>query len=107
MKVGEFKGELPKAVVQAVLSGKACFFGEFRTGMAASFSGKAGRVFKKATCTVETQTGVVSVNEFLPDGVDVATWKPPFEKGTMVYGEIRGWVEESGAQVATAKLIAV
>lgn len=106
MKVSEFKGELPKSVQQSVVSGNGVFFGEFRTGIASEFSGKGGRVFKKATCTVETATGVISVVEFLPDTVDVKTWKPPFEKGTMVYGEVRGWQTESGAVIANARLCA-
>ena len=102
----ETKSKLPQAVLDLLASGNILFYGEFRRGVAVEFSGKGNRVFHQSKCTVETERGVITVTEFLPDSVDWKTWQPPFAKGTMVYGVVRSVEENSGVQVANAKLFA-
>ena len=106
---GQPASALPHAVIEAIQQGKVVFFGEFRGGVAVEFAGKGNRLFHQSKCSIETNNGAgnITVTEFLPDTVDWTTWKPPFAKGTMVYGVCRGLEESSGAMVATAKLIPV
>ena len=98
--------KLPEAVLQALAEGRVVFYGEFRRGLAVEFSSKGGKVYHQSKCTVETETGTITVTEFLPDTMDWKAWLPPFPKGTMVYGICRGLEESSGVLVASAKLVA-
>ena len=95
---------LPPAVAKAVIEGRVVFYGEFRRGLAVEFSAKGGRFFHQSKCTVETETGTITVAEFLADDVDWKAWKPSFNKGQMVYAVCRGREESSGVLVASAKL---
>ncbi len=99
--------KLPPLVVEAVAKGRVVFYGEFRRGIAVEFSGKGNRVFHQSKCSVETETGTITVTEFLPDGVDWKAWVPPFAKGTMVMCVCRSLEESSGVQVASGKLSAI
>lgn len=107
LKTNENKRQLPQPVVEAIYAGKVVFYGEFRRGTAVEFGGKGGRLFHQSKCIVETETGVVTVTEFLPDGVDWKAWVAPFTKGQMVMGECRSLEEASGAVIAGAKLVAL
>lgn len=98
---------LPPAVLKAVAEGRVVFYGEFRRGVAVEFSGKGNRLFHQSKCSVETETGTITVTEFLPDGVDWEKWVAPFQKGQMVMCVCRQLEESSGVQVASGKLIAV
>lgn len=98
---------IPKMVTDEIAKGRVVFYGEFRRGLAVEFSGKGNRLFHQTKCTVETETGTITVTEFIPDGVDWKAWVPPFKKGQMVMGVCRGLEETSGVLVASAKLIAV
>lgn len=96
--------QLPSAVIEALAKGRVVFYGEYRRGLAVEFSGKGNRLFHQSKCTVETETGTITVTEFLPDTTDWTKWQEPFKKGTMVYGVCRGLEENSGVLVANAKL---
>ena len=96
--------QLPQVVADAVLKGQVVFYGEFRRGLAVEFSGKGNRLFHQSKCSVETETGTITVTEFLPDGFDWQKWQPPFPKGTMVYCVCRGLEESSGVMVASGKM---
>ena len=98
---------LPPPVVKAISEGRVVFMGEFRRGQAVEFSGKGNRLFHQAKCSVETETGTITVSEFLADGVDWKAWQPPFPKGTLVYCVCRGLEETSGVLVASGKLFPV
>jgi hypothetical protein len=95
---------LPSPVALAVASGKIVFYGEFRRGLAVEFSGKGGKVFHQSKSSVETESGTITVAEFLPDNVDYTKWAPSFTKGDMVFGVVRTCEESSGVQVVQAKL---
>ena len=99
--------QLPAAVQEAIYAGGVVFYGEFRRGAAVEFGGKGGRLFHQTKCVVETENGVITVTEFLPDGADWKSWVPPFTKGQMVLGVCRSLEEASGAVIASAKLVAV
>src|SRR6267142_6848988 len=71
--------KLPVAVTEAVAKGRVVFYGEFRRGTAVEFSGKGNRVFHQSKCSVETETGTITVTEFLADGVDWTKWVAPFQ----------------------------
>ncbi|HVU27395.1 MAG TPA: hypothetical protein VHG71_06625 [Verrucomicrobiae bacterium] len=103
----EAKTELPKPLLEALAKGRIVFYGEFRRGQAVEFSSKGGKVYHQTKCTVETDTGTITVTEFMPDGVDWQNWKAPFTRGQMVYGVCRTVEEQSGVQVTSAKLYAV
>jgi hypothetical protein len=95
---------LPKPVLEAVAKGRVVFYGEYRRGLAVEFSGKGNKLFHQSKQTVETETGTITVTEFLPDTVDWKTWAEPFKKGQMVFAICRGLEESSGVLVANAKL---
>jgi len=86
------------------MKGRVVFTGEFRRGVAVEFGGKGGKLYHQTKCSVETESGTITVVEFLPDEVKWNEWVAPFQKGQMVYGVCRGLEETSGVQVATAKL---
>jgi hypothetical protein len=99
--------QLPAAVLKALMEGRVVFYGEFRRGLAVEFSGKGGKLFHQSKCSVETETGTITVTEFLADGVDWKAWQAPFVKGTMIYCVCRGLEESSGVLVASGKMFAV
>lgn len=98
--------KLPDVLLDHLAKGRVVFYGEFRRGIAVEFSGKGNRVFHQSKCTVETETGTITVTEFLPDDVDWTKWQPPFAKGTMVYCLVRSAEENSGVQVVSGKMFA-
>ena len=99
--------KIPPTVAEAIAKGRVVFYGEFRRGIAVEFSGKGNRVFHQSKCSIETDTGTITVTEFLQDGVDWTKWVPPFPKGTMVMCVCRSLEESSGVQVASGRLEAI
>lgn len=98
------KGKISGPLEKALLEGRVVFTGEFRRGIAVEVSAKGGKVFHIAKCTVETESGTITVSEFLPDSVNYLEWKPPVAKGTQVFCVCRGLEETSGVLVASGKL---
>ena len=95
---------VPDEVLKALLQGRVVFYGEFRRGAATEFAGKGNKLYHQSKCTVETETGTITVTEFLADDVKWQEWAAPFQKGQMVYGIVRGAEETSGVLVVQAKL---
>jgi hypothetical protein len=98
-----------KAVLDAAAMGRLFIVGEYRGGVANEFSGddkKTGRrrSYKKVQYTVETGGPTWLVTEFLPDDVDLKTWKPPFQKGDKVFVDVTAAVPNKGRLDVSGRL---
>jgi len=94
-EMGQINTEKRDMLLAAIEAGKTVVLAEFRSAKCEAISWRdeeTGRAMKGISCNLylETVTGEpFKVGVRQPDDYDVASFKPPFEKGALVWVDVR------------------